>query len=222
MIRNAAGMLNSRTPVTATTNRTMSRFALRTSSTSGPTNSASRIVTTGATTRTSSISGRTTLPRAVMLPQARFSAVMRSPPLAPALWSRSGSLVHAAHDGIKGGHHGHRVGDQVVPHQQADELEVDERRVVDLHPERLVRPVRDGVRPVQASRRLDGRPRATRPGTQQARELRHDRPIQHVVEALVDDPQALAHLVDPQQVPVQRVAAPVVAAGRDVELELVI
>ena len=53
------------------------------------------------------------------------------------------SLVHAAHDRVEGGHDRHRVGDQVAGRQQADRLEVDERRVVDPHPERLVGAVAD-------------------------------------------------------------------------------
>src|SRR3954451_12299601 len=196
MIRKAAGMLNRRTPVTATTNRTMPRFAFSTSSSSGPTNTASRIVATGATTSTSSISGRITLPRTVMLPQARLSAVIARPrdrararraqgarehvsertracvseaaqAATPATAVGGRSLVDAAHDGIEARHHRHRVGDQVVLHQQPDELEVDERGIVDLHPERLVGPVGDRVRAVEPARRLDGCPGATRPRTKE-------------------------------------------------------
>src|SRR3954451_11560034 len=141
MIRKAAGMLNRRTPVTATTNRTMPRFAFSTSSSSGPTNTASRIVAIGATTSTSSISGRISLPRTVMLPQARLSAVMPESSRDRARVARARSLVHAAHHRVERGHDGHRVRDQVVLHQQADELQVDERGVVDLHPERLIGPV---------------------------------------------------------------------------------
>src|SRR4051794_9875397 len=174
MMMNAAGMLNSRIPVTAATNRTMSRFALSRSTTSGPTNSASRIVMIGPTTRTSSASGRTTLPRTVMFDQARLSAVTPLPRnrdrtrrgegareqrsertqmcvseaaerATPAPAVRTRSLVDAAHDGVEGGHDRHRVGDEVVLHQHPHELEMDERRVVDLHPERLVGPIGDRV-----------------------------------------------------------------------------
>ncbi len=102
-----------------------------------------------------------------------------------------------------------------------DELEVHERRVVDLHPERLVGAVRDRVGPVEAARPLDPGPRPAGPRPEQSRQLRHDRPVGHVVQALVDDPQALLDLLDPQQVAVERVAAVgAVAPGRDVELEL--
>src|SRR3954469_4205484 len=144
MMMKAAGMLNSRTPVTATTNRTMSMFAESRSTSSGPTKTASRIVAIGATTSTSSIRGRSTLPRTVMLPQARFSVVMP----APCRERGRRSLVDASHDRVERRHDRHRVRDEVVLHQQADELEVHERRVVDLHPERLVRAVRDHVGPV--------------------------------------------------------------------------
>src|SRR5205823_4972034 len=52
---------------------------------------------------------------------------------------------------------------------------------------------------------------------EQPRELRHDRAVRHVVEALVDDPEALLDLVDPDEVAGQAVA---LVACRDVELEL--
>ena len=93
------------------------------------------------TTSTRNSSGRMIRPASVRLPQARLT---RSRPRR--------SLVDAAHDRVERGHDGHRVGDQVVLHQHAHQLEVDERRVVDLHPERLVGPVADHVRPVQAAR----------------------------------------------------------------------
>ena len=99
----------------------------------------------------------------------------------------------------------------------ADRLEVDERRVVDPHPERLVRAVADGVGRVLAARALDRGVGATRPRPQQPRQLGHDRSVGHLVEALVDDPEALLDLVHPEQVAGQAVA---LGAGRDVELEL--
>src|SRR3954467_2204174 len=71
MIRNAAGMLNSRIAVTATTNRTMTMLAARTSMTSGPTNNASSTVAIGPTTTSSTNSGRTTFPIVVKLPHER-------------------------------------------------------------------------------------------------------------------------------------------------------
>src|SRR3954447_23129969 len=71
MIRNAAGMLNSRIAVTATTNRTITMLAARTSTTSGPTNSASSTVAIGPTTTSSTNSGRTTFPIVVKLPHER-------------------------------------------------------------------------------------------------------------------------------------------------------
>ena len=102
-------------------------------------------------------------------------------------------------------------------HEQADGLEVDEARVVDAHPERLVRAVADGVGRVLAARALDGRVGATRSRPQEARQLGHDRAVGHLVEALVDDPEALLDLVHAEQVAGQAVA---LGAGRDVEVEL--
>src|SRR6185295_10066350 len=101
------------------------------------------------------------------------------------------SLVDAAHDGIQAGHDRHRVSKQVAGQERADGLEVDEARVVDLEPERLVGAVADGVRAEQPARRLDGRPGAARPWPEQPGQLGHDRSVGHLLEALVDDPHAL-------------------------------
>ena len=70
---------------------------------------------------------------------------------------------------------------------------------------------------VLAARALDRRVGAARARPEQARQLGHDRAVGHLVEALVDDPQALLDLVDPEQVAGQAVA---LGAGRDVEVEL--
>ena len=98
-----------------------------------------------------------------------------------------------------------------------DRLQVDERRVVDPHPEGLVGAVADGVRRVLAARALDRGVGPTRARPEQSRQLGHDRAVGHVVEALVDDPEALLDLVHAQQVARQAVA---LGPGRDVELEL--
>src|SRR4029079_12516753 len=234
MIRNAAGMLNSRMAVTATTNRTMSMLADRIDSNHGPIHTPSSTVTTGPTTSTRNSNGSRIFPAKVRLLNALLTAVIVAPlrwtgaqgSLTSPTWPRRAegarehgsertprcvseraeratpgsaaprraSLVHPAHDRIERGHDGHRVRDQVVPHQQPDELEMHERRVVDLHPERLVGAVRDRVGPVQAARPLDAGPRPAGPRPEQSRQLRHDRPVGHVVQALVDDPQALLDL----------------------------
>ena len=88
---------------------------------------------------------------------------------------------------------------------------------MDPHPEGLVGAVADGVGRVLAARAFDGRVGPAGAGPQEPRQLGHDRPVGHVVEALVDDPQALLDLVHAQQVAGQAVA---LGAGRDVELEL--
>src|SRR5829696_7258265 len=127
------------------------------------------------------------------------------------------SFVDAAHDRVKAGHDRHGVGHQLPGHHQADRLEVDERRIVDPQPEGLVGAIADRIRGVLAAWSLD---RGVGPSGARAEEpwqLRHDRPVRHVVEALVDDPQALLDLVHPQQVARQAVA---LGPGRDVELEL--
>src|SRR6185503_8352426 len=127
------------------------------------------------------------------------------------------SLVDAAHDWIQRGHDRHRVSKQIAGQERSDGLEVDEAGVVDLEPERLVGAVADGVRAEQPARRLDGGPGATRPWPEEPRQLGHDRPVGHLLEALVDDPQALLDLLHPEQVARQRIAF---RPGRDVELEL--
>ena len=73
------------------------------------------------------------------------------------------------------------------------------------------------VRRVLAARALDRGVGATRPRPEESRQLGHDRAVRHLVEALVDDPQALLDLVHAQQVARQAVA---LGAGRDVEVEL--
>ena len=76
MMMKAAGMLNSRTPVIATTNRTISGLAPRTSASHGPTTVARKIVTIGPTTSARNSSGMTTLPVRVRWPHARLSVVI--------------------------------------------------------------------------------------------------------------------------------------------------
>src|SRR5215213_5392753 len=126
MIRKALGTLIRRTAVTATTKRTIGRFAVRMSTMIGPAKSASRIVAIGPRMKIRRASGRTTLPRVVRLPQDRLSAVTCPRPRANGLAELGlgprrasvGStltvpslLVDPTHDGIERGHHRHRVGD---------------------------------------------------------------------------------------------------------------
>ena len=88
---------------------------------------------------------------------------------------------------------------------------------MDPHPEGLVGAVADGVGRELAARALDGRVGAPGPWPQQPRKLRHHRAVGHLVEALVDDPEALLDLVHPEQVAGEAVA---LGPRRDVELEL--
>src|SRR3954447_5481584 len=206
MITNAMGGVRSSTTVAASRKRTMGRFAARTSTSTGPTNTASRTVTSGPRTRTMNASGRMTLPKIVRLFQARPTAIIELPhrgqrarvvEMAAAEGPPAArSLVDTAHDRIEARHDRHRVGDQVVLHQEPDELEMHEGRVVDADTKRLVRAVADGVGPVHPARTLDRRERAARTRPQEPRQLRHHRPIGHPMEALVDDPQALLHLLE--------------------------
>jgi hypothetical protein len=73
------------------------------------------------------------------------------------------------------------------------------------------------VRRVLAPRAFDRGVRPARPGPDQARQLGHDRAVGHLVEALVDDPEALLDLVHAQQVAGQAIAF---RPGGDVEVEL--
>src|SRR4051812_26406170 len=111
MITNAAGTLNSRIAVTATTKRTTARLAPSTSIASGATYSARTIVRIGPTTMSRNSSGSRTLPTVVRLPHALPMAVMAASPL-------RGSLIDTAHDRIERRHDRHRVRDEVVLHQQ--------------------------------------------------------------------------------------------------------
>ena len=70
---------------------------------------------------------------------------------------------------------------------------------------------------VLAARALDGDERATGWNADEARDLGHDRAVGHLVQHLVDDPDALADLVDVEQVARVRIA---LGARRDVEVEL--
>src|SRR3954453_19798739 len=110
------------------------------------------------------------------------------------------SLVDAAHDRIQRRHARHGVGEEMAGQQLRHRAEMDEARVVDLQPERLVRAIADRVRPEQAPWGLDGGPGPTGTWAEQARELGHDRPIGHLLEALIDDPETLLDLVDAQEI----------------------
>src|SRR5436309_77794 len=195
MIRKADGTLISRTAVAATRNRTSQMFAARKSTIGLP---ASTMTSTSPSVSSARIgmTVKTIFPARVSRDQERATAVTRA----------ASSLVHSAHDRIQGCHHGHRVGDEVAGHQDADRLEVDERGVVDPEAERLVRAVADGIDPVLAAGRLDRRVCPARSRSEEAGQLREDRSIGHVVEALVDDPEALLHLVHPDQVAGEAVA----------------
>src|SRR5688500_11981148 len=189
MIRNAVGTVITRMIVTAATNRTIGRLATRMSTTTCP-----KITINAIAAIVSSSNNGTTVntifPGNVSRFHDRPITVMR----------RSPSLVDAAHDGVEGRHDCHRVSDEVPRHHDTDGMQVDERRVVDAHAERLVGAVADHVRGVLAARPLDAcvRPPGSRP--KQARQLGYDRSVGHLVEALVDDPQALLDLVHAQQV----------------------
>src|SRR4051794_10221290 len=212
MIRNADGTLMRSTAVAATTNRTSQMLAARKSTIGLPATRTTSSSPTVSRNRTG-MTVKTIFPASVSRPHDRATAVIQ-----PALdrpWR--GSLVDAAHDRVEGRHHRHRVGDQVARHQHAHRLEVDERRVVDPEPERLVRAVTDRVDPVLPAGRLDRGVRPTRPRPEETRQLGQDGPVGHVVETLVDDPEALLDLVHPDQVAGEAVA---LLAGRDVELEL--
>src|SRR5262245_54235051 len=202
MIRNAVGTLISRIAVAATTNRTRKMLAARKSRIAGPKTTSSAVTATSRTSRTGTIV-KISFPGRVSRDQVLLSAVTL--------------LVHPAHDRVEGGHDGHRVRDQVARHHHAHRLEVDERRVVDPHPERLVRAVADHVGGVLAARALDPGVGPAWPRPEQPRQLRHNRPVGHLVNALVDDPEALLDLVDPEQVAGEAVA---LVTGRDVEVEL--
>src|SRR3979409_4314 len=125
MIRKAVGTVMSRIAVTATTNRTRGRFAPRKSRMFPP--NATRTMTSGtrSAARTAIVTTRIRPTRVRWLPVRPSTAVMY-PSLGPKA-SRSsgsdhseaahgrtvaGSLVHATHDRVERGHHGHRVGDQ--------------------------------------------------------------------------------------------------------------
>src|SRR3954454_16578943 len=126
MITKAVGTLISRTAVAATMNRTSQRFAARKSTIGFPNRTTTR---TRPAVRSSRI-GMTVnriFPASVMRLQDRATAV-----------TRRRSLVYSTHDRVQGRHDRHRVCDQVAWHQDADRLEMDERGIVDPHPERLV------------------------------------------------------------------------------------
>src|SRR3954447_20963477 len=213
MIRNAVGTVISSTMVTATTNRTIGRFFESRSSTGPP---RMTIASTSATivTRSSGTAVKMIFPGSVSRFQDLPTTVTWSC-LAP---NRSPcSFVDAAHDRVQAGHDRHRVRDEVAGHHDADRLQVDERRVVDPHPEGLVAAITDDVCRVLPARAFDRGVGAARPRPEETRHLREDWPVRHVVKALVDDPKALLDLVHPEEVSGQAVA---LRPGRDIELEL--
>src|SRR5687768_9015100 len=112
MIRNAVGMVISRMIVTATTNRTIGRFATRISRIGSPRSTITATSATVARINNGTIVN-TILPGSVNRPQLRPMTV---------IWR---SLVHAAHDRIKAGHHRHGVGDQMTRGHDSDGLQVD-------------------------------------------------------------------------------------------------
>ena len=88
---------------------------------------------------------------------------------------------------------------------------------MDPQAERLVGPVAHRIAGVLSAGPFHRAVGAARARAEEARQARHDGPVGHLVQALVDDPEALADLVHAEQVARQRVA---LVAGRDVELEL--
>src|SRR5688572_3832402 len=119
MIRKAVGIVISRMIVTATTKRTIGKFATRISMIGSP---RSTITATSATVSrmSSGTTVNTTLPGSVSRSQLRPMTVMAS-----CLARQWMSFIDAAHDRIEAGHDGHRVGDEVAGRHDADRLEVD-------------------------------------------------------------------------------------------------
>src|SRR4051794_33167157 len=153
MIRNAVGIVISRITVAATANRTIAMLLARMSTTVGPSSTSPATVTTVTTSSNGTIV-KMTLPGKVSrfhdLPTTVIGNCLAAVPRRAELFARS--FVDAAHDRIEGGHDRHGVSDQMPGHQHADRLEVDERRVVDAQPERLVRAVAHGIHGVLAAR----------------------------------------------------------------------
>src|SRR6478672_1657694 len=246
MITNAIGGARRSSTVAANTNRTIGRLKIRmsrmfwpnrASTTTSPTVRSAPSGTRMSSARPGSVSRSQVRAIAVMPPQTRDRDPARPAQGASehvrertqtcvseraqratrrwAAWARS--LVDAAHDWIEGGHDRHRVSEQVARQERTDGLEMDEARVVDLQPERLVGAVADRVGAVHAAGSLDRRPGTTRARPQQSRQLGHDRAVGHLLEALVDDPEALLDLFHPDEVAGERVT---LRPGRDIELDL--
>src|SRR6478672_651817 len=85
-------------------------------------------------------------PRTLGCARALAPRRLRPGPSDGALGSSTGSFVDAAHDRVEARHDRHRVSDEMTGHHQPNGLQVNERWVVDPHPEGLVRAVADGVR----------------------------------------------------------------------------
>src|SRR5215207_2338514 len=126
MIRKAVGMLIRSTAVAATTNRTSHRLVARKSTIPLPKRMTTRSSPIPSTRRIGT-SVKIILPARVSRPHVRAAAVIGTE--SPFQRRPLSSLVNPAHDRIEGGHDGHRVGDQVAGREQADRLEVDERRI---------------------------------------------------------------------------------------------
>src|SRR5450759_3454851 len=142
MITNATGIVTTMIAAAAATNRARRRFAPRKSSTGGRSSATATVRMAPTTSRAG-----TMIRNALEPTERRFQyAVITLRP----------SLVHAAHHRVKRRHDRHGVGNQVSRHEEPDQLEVQEARVVASQPERLVRPVADGVAGVLAAGPFDG------------------------------------------------------------------
>src|SRR3954447_5125895 len=244
MITKASGRASSSRASTATTNRTIPRFA-RIRFQIAPPNR--MIVMTAPAVRKTSSGNRiaTAFPGSVSRSHVRVIAVMTRPeggqPRATqgavehdrertltcvsdraetATRRRAGSppsFVDAAHDRVEGGHDRHGVGKEVAGQELRHRLEMDEARVVDLQPEWLVRSVADRIGPEEPARRFHRGPGPAGSGPDEARHLGHDRAVGHLLEALVDDPEALLDLLDAEEVARKGVAF---GPRGDVEVDL--
>src|SRR5206468_11708480 len=108
-----------------------------------------------------------------------------------------------------------QVADEMALRQPWKGLEVDERRRPDVHAVRAVRAVRNAVEPELVLRRLDRRVGLLGGWLDHPRDLASDLAGLEPLDALPDDPHALAHLLDADDVAVVSVA---VHARRDREV----
>src|SRR5512140_2908561 len=129
MITNANGMKIRTMASTATSIRAISRWSRIALQIAPP--KITIVRTAPAVRKTSSGTRiRSALPGRVRRSQVRAMALMPR--------YRERSLVDAAHHRIQRRHDRHRVGQQVAREERAHGAQVDEARVVDLQPERLV------------------------------------------------------------------------------------